>query len=79
MPDIRCNSRKFGFVSENSIGIFEAVCNSDFCIHAETGRFRKDVVVLHRWDLEKLNEDETIRPIQTFVQKKLGTKGIQKP
>jgi hypothetical protein len=59
MPEIRCANKFFGEVSENSRGIYEAVCQSRFC---KTGT---NEVVLHRWDLEKLNADGTIKLIET--------------
>lgn len=59
MPEIRCNSKKFGEVTIKSVGVFEAVCTSKFC------KIKHDEVVLHRWDLQQLNDNGSIKMIET--------------
>jgi len=59
VPEIRCNSKKFGEVSSEARGIFEVICNSRFC------KNQHNEVVLHRWNLEKLNADGSIKMIET--------------
>lgn len=59
MPEIRCNSKKFGEVTTKSQGIFESICTSRFC------KIYQDEVVIHQWDLEKLNVNGSIKMIET--------------
>jgi hypothetical protein len=59
VPEVRCNSKKFGEVTTKSAGIFEAICTSRFC------KSRQDEVILHRWDLEQLNANGSIKMIET--------------
>ena len=58
MPDIRCNNKKFGEVTDGT-GIYEAICTSRFC------KQHPNEVVLHRWNLEKLNADGFVKLIET--------------
>lgn len=58
MPEIRCNSKKFGEITTESKGIFESICTSRFCKI-------NDEVVIHRWNLEKLNANGSIKMIET--------------
>jgi len=59
VPEIRCNSKLHGVVSDNSKGIFEVVCNSRWC------RIGNEVV-MHRFNLEKTTEDGCIMPVETL-------------
>jgi len=70
--EIRCDSKKHGEVTENSIGIFERICDSRFC------KTRPNEVSLHVWNLEKLHEDGTIKPINTKRFKRPEVRGINK-
>jgi hypothetical protein len=69
VPDIRCNSKKFGEITIESKGIFESICTSRFC------KVQPDEVVLHRWDLEKLNANGSIKMIETKRFKRPELKG----
>lgn len=59
MPEIRCGSKKFGEVTTKSEGVLEVICTSNFC------KTRSDEVVLHRWDLKQVNNDGSIKLIDT--------------
>jgi hypothetical protein len=69
VPEIRCNTKKFGEVTSESKGIFEAVCTSRFC------KIQASEVVLHRWDLQQLNENGSIKMIETNRFKRPEVKG----
>jgi hypothetical protein len=69
VPELRCTSKKFGEVTNKSKGIFETVCTSRFC------KIRPDEVVLHRWDLQQLNENGSIKLIETKRFKRPEMKG----
>jgi hypothetical protein len=69
VPEVRCASKKFGEVTNKSQGILEAVCTSRFC------KTRPDEVVLHRWDLEQLNVNGSIKMIETKRFKRPKVKG----
>ena len=70
MPEIRCANKKFGEVNSEAKGIFEATCNAGYC------RRDSNAIVLHRWNLEKVNEDGTITPIETKRFKRPEVRGI---
>lgn len=57
MADIRCGNRKFAEITEQ--GILEIFCNSTFC---KTG---PDQIVIHRFDINKISADGTIKLIET--------------
>lgn len=61
MPEIRCNARLHGEVSDNSIGILIVRCNSKYC-KPENANW---VVAEHHFNLEKTSEDGIIYPIDT--------------
>jgi hypothetical protein len=73
VPEIRCDgNKKFGVIDGRATGIFEAVCSSRFC------KQRNNEIVLHIWDLGKINEYGTVLPIDTKRFKKPEVKGIYK-
>lgn len=59
MAEIRCGKRKFATITEN--GILEVFCNSVFCKTYATA----NEVVIHRFDVNKINADGTIKLIET--------------
>ena len=69
MPEIRCESKKFGEVTNESTGIFESICTSRFC------KIQPEEVVLHRWDLQQLNVNGSIKMIETKRFKRPKVKG----
>jgi len=69
VPDIRCSSKKFGVVTTKSTGILEVICTSNFC------KNQKDEVVLHRWDLEQINENGSVKMIDTKRFKRPDMRG----
>ena len=72
MPEIRCENKKFGEVSDGAKGIFEVICGSRFC------KTQYDEVVLHRWNLEKLNANGSIKLIETRRFKRPKQEGNRK-
>jgi hypothetical protein len=70
VPEIRCNTRLHGVVNDNSKGILEVVCHNKHC------KVNPNEVVTHRWDLEKVDKDNIIRPVLTFRSKRPEVKGI---
>jgi hypothetical protein len=69
VPELRCNSKKFGEVTTKSTGIFEAICTSRFC------KTRQDEVILHKWDLRQLNPNGSIKMIETKRFKRPAVRG----
>ncbi|AHG24413.1 hypothetical protein PBI_DAMIEN_22 [Mycobacterium phage Damien] len=65
MADIRCSNKKHGEVTENSTGELRMFCRDRFC------KIHGNEVVQHVWDLAKVSEDGSIRPIETKRFKKI--------
>jgi len=70
--EIRCDSRKFGEVSEDATGELRIFCNSQFC--KEHG----NEIVEHVFNLAKINENGIVKPTHTNRYKRPEVKGIYK-
>ena len=72
MPEIRCENKLHGEVTKNSIGELRKFCNSKFC------KVDSKEITEHVWNLGKVSEDGTIRPVATNRFKRPEVKGITK-
>jgi len=72
VPEIRCASKKHGEITENSKGEFRRTCNSRFC------KKLGNEIVEHIWNLEKINENQIVFPIDTKRYKRPEVRGIIK-
>jgi hypothetical protein len=69
VPEIRCGNKKHGEVSEYAQGVLIRLCSSRFC------KVQQNEIVEHHWNLEKVNENQIIYPIETKRYKKPEVKG----
>lgn len=69
MPEIRCKNKKHGEINDQASGILIRVCASKFC------KIQNEIVE-HHWNLEKINENGTIYPVETKRYKRPIVKGI---
>lgn len=72
MPEIRCKFKKHAEVEFGATGILYKSCDSKFC------KKYGNEVVIHHFNLEKVNEDGIIFPTDTKRYKRPEVRGINK-